>query len=78
MFLDHSGWSSLDKRVVLQFCLNGPRFLSNPRDFIVQPLALARLVRSGDSEKKFAQWSEGYWSASRRLVFGVERYLLRI
>ena len=40
MFLDHSGWSSLHKRVVLQFCLNGPRFLSNPRDFLVQPLAV--------------------------------------
>jgi hypothetical protein len=54
VLLDHCRWSSVYERVVLQFCLNGSRFLTNPRDFPVQPLAFARLVRSGDREKKFA------------------------
>jgi hypothetical protein len=54
VLLDHRRWSSLYERVVLQFCLNGSRFLTNPRDFLVQPLAFQRLVRRGDREKKFA------------------------
>jgi hypothetical protein len=51
VLLDHRRWSSLHERVVLQFCLNGSRFLSNPGDFLVQPFAFVPLVRSGDREK---------------------------
>jgi hypothetical protein len=54
VLLDHCRWSSLNERVVLQFCLNASRFFANSLDFLVQPLAFARLVRSGDREKKFA------------------------
>jgi hypothetical protein len=54
VLLDHRRWSSLYERVVLQFCLNGSRFLTNPRDFLVQPFAFQRLIPGGNSEKKFA------------------------
>src|SRR5580765_1559931 len=54
VLLDHRRRSSLYERVVLQFSVNGSRFLTNPRDFLVQPLAFQRLVRRGDREKKFA------------------------
>jgi hypothetical protein len=73
VLLDHRGWSSLYERVVLQFCFNGLRFLTNPRDFLVQSLAFNRLVSSGDNEKKFAQGSDCYWSTNRGHVAGVER-----
>src|SRR2546423_1118723 len=65
VLLDHRRWSSLYERVVLQFCLNGSRFLTNPRGFLVQPLAFQRLVRRGDREKKFAYGRDCYWSANR-------------
>jgi hypothetical protein len=78
MLLDHRRWSSFYERVILQFCVNDSRFLTNPCDFLIQPFAFERLVPSGGREKKFAQWSDCYWSASRRLVAGVERQLLGI
>jgi hypothetical protein len=54
VLLDHRRWSSLYERVVLQFCINGSRFLTNPRDFLVQSVPLACLVGGSDREKKFA------------------------
>jgi hypothetical protein len=78
VLLDYRGWSTLYERVVLQFYLNGSRFVIDPRDFLVQTLAFTCLVRGGDREKKFAQGSDCYWSTSRRLVSGIERYLFCI
>jgi hypothetical protein len=51
VLLDYCRRSSLHERVVLQFCRNGSRFFTNPRDFLVQPFAFVPLVRSGDREK---------------------------
>jgi len=51
---DHCGWSSLNERIVLQFCLDRSRFLIGPGDFRVQSVALARLVRGSDREKNLA------------------------
>jgi hypothetical protein len=78
VLLDHRRWSSLYERVVLQFCLNGSRFVTDSRDFLVQTLAFTCLVRGCDHKKKFAQRSDCHWSTSRRLVFGIERYLFGI
>jgi hypothetical protein len=78
VLLDHCRWRSLYERVVLQFCVNGSRFLINLGDLGVQSFPLARLVSRSHREKKFAEWSDRYRSANRRLVFGVEGYLLRI
>src|SRR6266567_5595623 len=74
VLLDHCRWSSLHERVVLQFCLNVSRLLINPGNFRVQPLSFARMVGGSNREKKFAYGSDCYGSASRRHVFGVERY----
>jgi len=54
VFLDYRRWSSFYESGVLQFCLNGSCFLTNSRDFLIQPLAFARLFASRHSDKKFA------------------------
>src|SRR5262245_31252526 len=78
VILDHCRWSSLYERMILQFCLNGSRFLTNLSNLGIQPLPLARLVGHCDREKKFAERSDRHWSAGWTLEFDVERYLLRI
>jgi hypothetical protein len=54
VLLDHRRWSSLHECVVLQFGLNGSRFLINLGDLRVQSFPLARLVNGSDREKKVA------------------------
>jgi hypothetical protein len=78
VLVNHWRWSSFDERVVLQLSFDRARFLANPRDFFVQTLALACLVRGSDREKKLAYGSDCDWSARSSLVFGVQRYLFRI
>ena len=65
MLLDHCRWGSLYERLVLQFCFNGSRFLFDPGNFLVQPVAFARLVTRGDREKKFAERRDRNRSSSR-------------
>jgi hypothetical protein len=78
MLLDYRGWRSLYKSVVLQFPFNGSRFFVNPGDLRLQSLPLPCLVSGSDGEENLAERGNCDWSASRRLVFGVERYFLGI
>jgi len=54
MLLDYCRWSSLNERLVLQFCFNGSCFFLNLGNFPGQPLLFARLVRRSDRKKKVA------------------------
>jgi len=78
VFLDHCRRSSFYERFVLQFRLNGLLFLRKLSDLRIQSLPLAGLISGSDREKQFAEWSDRYRGASRRVGGRVECHLFGI